>query len=984
MTTPLNTGTRDIPLKFAKELSSLVIREWESGNFISKVSPVTQDLLMFWFADAFCDARSINFHEGQRQAILNTIYAHEVLKAESVFDMYSVVENPPSPPFAKGGMGGFLAQMDLTQLKKDNFSHPKYCVKMATGTGKTWALNALLIWQYLNAKLEETPSGLYSKRFLIVAPGLIVYERLLDAYLGKESTDGTRDFKTSDFKKYEELFIPPAYKELVFGFVQSNVVLKDEIGRKITGDGMIAITNWHLLVGVEEEDYSDASPLEDPSKTVKELLPITPGTSAGHSLETLDNQYLSGGEIEYLAGLENMVVFNDEAHHIHETKKAGIVSEVEWQKSLNKIAEGKGRRFIQIDFSATPYDVTGSGQKRTKHFFPHIVVDFDLKTAIHQGLVKTITLDKRKEIATMELDFKAVREGNMVIGLSDGQKLMLRAGLQKLKILEEQFVDLTKDKEGISDKHPKMLVICEDTKVSPHVTQFLIDSEGLNENEVVQIDSDKKGSIPAKEWDRVKQRLFNIDRHESPKVIVSVLMLREGFDVSNICVIVPLRSSQAPILLEQIIGRGLRLMWREPDYLEIKNENRIRLLQKKQEPSNYLDILSIVEHPAFIEFYDELVKEGDVGETHELPESRESILGDIIRVGLKTDYKDYDLYWPIVVQDKEEILQVMEPSAHYFTGVDWYSLDKLKGMVSKEEVFVSEEITVKTRFGDYKVTGDLFTAKSYNEFLAKLVKTITSAFVKVSQRTAKDYPAMQVNNSSLIRVVDDFIRNGLFNQPFDPFEDNNWRVLLLSQAGITQHLVKELSKIIYDMQNNINVHEAVVIKKYFSDVPELKMRENYSLNITKTIYERLPYPSNKGELEKNFMLFCDSDARVDSFLKINERHHNFAHLNYIRTDGMLSAYYPDFIVKAGASVYLVETKATKDITDENVRQKELAALDWMKKINELNPDDRMSSEWSYVLLGENTFYSLRDKGASAKEIMEFAKLTKQKVSKTLF
>ena len=971
MTTLLNTGTRDIPLKFAGELSAVVNNEWESGSFINKVSPITQDLLRFWFSDPFCDARTVNFHEGQRQAILNTIYTHEILKAESVFDMYSSVSSE------------IAAEMDLSYLKKDKFSHPKYCIKMATGTGKTWVLNALLIWQYLNARHEESPSGLYSKRFLIVAPGLIVYERLLDAYLGKEGRDGTRNFATSDFKKFEDLFIPSAYKETLFGFVQSNVVRKEEIGKKITGDGMIAITNWHLLSGVEEEEYSETAPLEDSSQAVKEIFPITPGTSIGHSLETLDNQYLSGGEIEYLAGLENMVVFNDEAHHIHETKKAGIVSEVEWQKSLNKIAEGKDRSFIQIDFSATPYDVTGSGQKRTKHFFPHIIVDFDLKTAIHQGLVKTITLDKRKEIATMELDFKAVREGN-IISLSGGQKLMLRAGLQKLKILEEQFVNLTSDKSGMSDKHPKMLVICEDTKVSPEVCRFLTGSEGLSEDDVVQIDSDKKGSIPAKEWGKVKQRLFNIDNHSSPKVIVSVLMLREGFDVNNICVIVPLRSTQAPILLEQIIGRGLRLMWREPDYQEIKTENRIKLLQKKEAPSNYLDILSIVEHPAFIEFYDELVKEGSIAETHELPEDRESILGDIIKVGLKNNYKDYDLYWPIVVQDKEEILQVMEPSAYYFSGFEWYSLDKLKDMVPKDEVFVSEEITVKTRFGDYRVTGDLLTAKSYNEFLAKLVKTITSTFVKVSQRTMKDYPVMQINNASLIGVVDNFIRNGLFKASFDPFEDNNWRILLLSQTGITQHLVKELSRIIYDMQNNINVHEAVVIKKYFSEIPELKMRENYSLNITKTIYERLPYPSNKGELERNFMLFCDSDSLVNSFLKINENYHYFSHLNYIRNDGMLSSYYPDFIVKVNSSIYLVETKATKDINDANVRQKELAALDWLNKINELKPDDRMECEWNYTLLGENTFYSLRDKGASIKDIMEFAKLTQQKVKSQLF
>lgn len=974
MTVSLNTGTRDIPLKFSRELTAIVSREWESGSFIAKTTPVTQDLLRFWLHNSFCDARSINFHEGQKQAILNTIYLHEILKTDSVFDMYSAVSDE------------ITAEMDIAYLKKDKFSHPKYCLKMATGTGKTWVLNALLIWQYLNAKAEESPSGRFSKNFLIVAPGLIVYERLLDAYLGKEEEGngeqrGVRNFDTSDFKRYEELFIPPAYKETIFGFIQSNVVKKEEIGRKVTGDGTIAITNWHLLAGEDEEDeICDISPLEDPSSAVKELLPVTPGTSAGHSLDALDNQYLSGGEIEFLANLENLVVFNDEAHHIHETKKAGIISEVEWQKSLNRIAEGKGSRFIQIDFSATPYDVTGSGLKRTKHFFPHIIIDFDLKTAIHKGLVKTIALDRRKELATMELDFKALREGNIVLGLSDGQKLMLRAGLQKLRILEKQFRDLTCDKSGETDKNPKMLVICEDTKVSPKVVDFLIESEGLSKEDVVQIDSDKKGSIPVKEWLEIKQRLFNIDKHISPKVIVSVLMLREGFDVSNICVTVPLRSSEAPILLEQIIGRGLRLMWREPEYQDVKTENRIKLLQKKQEPSNYLDILSIVEHPAFIRFYDDLVSEGIVGESHDLPKDRESILGDIINVGLKDNYRDYDLYWPIIVQEREETLKIMEPTSAYMANFNWYTFEQLKKMVPKDgESFFSEEMTVKTRFGEYKVTADIFTAKSYNEFLAKVVKVITSSIVKVSQRTVKEFPVMQINNASLVRVVDDFIKNRLFNQPFDPFTDSNWRVLLLSKAGITEHIIKEVSQTIYDMQNNINIDEAIVIKKYFSEIESMRMRDNFSLGISKTIYQRLPYPSNKGELEKNFMLYCDSDGDVDSLLKISEHYHHFAHFNYIRIDGMLTPYYPDFIVKIGASVYLVETKAQKDLKDPNVRQKELGAIDRLKKINELKSEDRMGCEWGYALLGETTFYSMRDKGASIKEILEFSKLTKERI-----
>jgi type III restriction enzyme len=406
MVNPKSLGTGDIPLKFAKTVTQKANKDWEDGSFLDKVTPITRDLLRFWFQDAFCETPRFNFHEGQKQAILNTIYMHEVLKTKDVMDMYMSVHQE------------LLQEMDLLNLKQAKYGHPKYAIKMATGTGKTWVLNAFLIWQYLNAKHEKQPSGMFSKNFLLVAPGLIVYERLLDAYLGKEQEDGTRDFGESDFKKFEKLFVPPAYKDEIFGFIQSNVARKEEIGKKVTGEGLIAITNWHLLAS-EEELIEASSPLENPSQVVKDIMPITPGTTAGHALDAFDNQFLKGKVIEYLANLPDLVVFNDEAHHINEFKKAGEVFEVEWQKSLLKIAEPKREKFIQIDFSATPYNVTGSGQKRTRHFFPHIIVDFDLRTAIKKGFVKTIALDKRKEIASLPLDFKAERAESHVTGWTE-------------------------------------------------------------------------------------------------------------------------------------------------------------------------------------------------------------------------------------------------------------------------------------------------------------------------------------------------------------------------------------------------------------------------------------------------------------------------------------------------------------------------------------------------------------------------------------
>lgn len=960
MPTPLNIGTRDVPLRLARTLTNKVNEAWESGEIMAKATPVTRELLTFWFGEAHIETRYINFHEGQRQAILNTIYLHEVLAVKAVKDIYENIEFE------------LLSELDMAEFRKPKYEIPKYGIKMATGTGKTWVMHALLIWQYLNSKYEEQSSGRYSKNFLLVAPGLIVYERLLDAYLGKEDESGERSFETSDVFQFRDLFVPQNYRENIFGFIQNSVAKKQEIGSKVTGDGLIAIANWHLFMEDEEREESNM-PLDDVESVVKDIFPVRPGISGGNTLNTLDNQYLSGRETEFLAELPNLVVFNDEAHHIHENKSYGEVKEVEWQKSLNRIAKNKGAKFIQVDFSATPYDVTGSGQNRVRHYFPHIIIDFDLKTAIRAGLVKTIAIDKRKELVDLPLDYNAIRENGKVVGLSDGQKMMLRAGLSKLLILEKSFVEFTDDKSGLSDKRPKMLIMSEDTTVTPFIEDFL-KGEGLNSEDVMRIDSNRKGEVPEKVWSEIKQRLFNIDKHEHPKVIVSVLMLREGFDVNNICVIVPLRSSSAPILLEQTIGRGLRIMWREPEFEDIKAENRKRLLIEKKEPNSYIDLLTIIEHPAFIQFYDELLKEGLLGELDHDPKDRE-ILGDIIKVGLKENYKEYDMSWPVIIRDAEDELIEAEIDINKLEEFTAYRLEDLKGFFSKDgEKFISEEMTVKTRFGEYVVSASLFKSQSYNEYLQKIVESVVNRMVRVSQRKNKVFPAMQINNVAIVKTIDRYIKERLFGVSFDPFKDNNWKVLLLKNGIVTNHIVKEIGKAVFEMQQSIKPSEARVEQNYFSEVAELRMRENFSLPIVKTIYERLPYPSNRGGFEKDFMEYADNDSGIESLLKVNEYYHSFAVIPYIRTDGLMATYSPDFIVKTKDKLYIIETKADKDLKDENVKQKQIATLDWIRRINALEDKDRMGKEWTYILLGENHFYSLKENNASIEEICELARV----------
>lgn len=961
----MKINSSNISLELARRLTDVVNASWESGELLERVTPTTASLLKFWFGENFCATRSRNFHEGQRQAILNIVYLHEVVGERSVLDAYERI------------VPDLMDRADLSQLAKAKYQMPKYAVKMATGTGKTWVMHALLIWQLLNARHEDAESGRFTQKFLIVAPGLIVYDRLKDAFCGRQKRGAAhRDVQTNDYWMNQEVFLPERYRDEVFSFIQNNVVTKEEgIGRKTTGEGLVALTNWHLFENQMGEAEMPSSVIT-PSEIISDLLPVRPGKSAGNDLGVLDRRALGGTELEYLAGLKDLMVINDEAHHIHEIKRKGETEEVEWQRGLNAISSTKGDRFIQVDFSATPFDTKGTGEKLVKLFFPHIIVDFDLPMAMKRGLVKLLLLDRRQELTELEnLDYNAERdERGKVVGLSAGQRMMLRAGLTKLRRLEEEFVR-TDDR-----KNPKMLVVCQDTAVSPFVEEFL-KSEGLQDDDVVTIDSNKQGEVNADEWQEIKKKLFDIDHYQRPKVVVSVLMLREGFDVNNICVLVPLRSSQAPILLEQLVGRGLRLMWREADYTDVKREDRLRVLKFHQPPKTYIDTLSIVEHPAFIRFYDDLqdqglvaVDEGEVGSA--------GATGDIITVGLREDYERYDFQWPVILHDATEELEDAEIDLADLQPFTLYSLAMLRKFLAQEgETFVSQETLTKTTFGKYKVTANLFNANGYNEYLQKLLRVVTLRFERCRRQ---GFPTIQINEAQTVRVMDWYVRNRLFAQPFDPFQSSDWKILLAKEGLVTKHIVEQFAVAIHRMQTRLTTVEAEVAQTRFSSLQAIKMREAYSVEVSKCIYPRLGYPSHGGGLEQAFIEFLDRDAEVERFLKINEAGHAFAVVFYVRKDGLMATYHPDFLVATAEKVYLIETKGDDKLEDANVRQKQTATVEWIRKINALDAKDRMNRTWEYVLVGESVFYSLRKGGATITDICQQCRVSYSVATGDLF
>lgn len=937
-----------IPLTLASRISQEVNECFESGAIWESVSPVTSRLLHFWFDEEYREQRECNFHKGQEQAIKNMIYLYEVARVESVVQMYQ--------RFYPEAMGGIL-----NELAESSFV--KFCIKMATGTGKTWVMNALVLWQYCNAVYANGYKGIqYFANFVLLAPGLIVYERLLDSYQGRVGDNGSRDVDSSDIMQNAALFVPEEWREKVREFLSGSVFDKESKKLESRESGFLLLSNWHFLDEREQrvdESLQTMYPLENVASIVQGILPLYPSTA--NDLEKLDRAIKAGEEREYLSTLTNLCIINDEAHHIYDDDK-----DLKWEGIIKYISQAivkNGGRFMQCDFSATPYIDKKLKKQNVKIHFLHIIVDFDLKTAIHSALVKNISLTQRNILSSIEsLDFRARRDSEgKILGLSQGQEVMIDAGLKQLELLEKEFIKLD------SSKYPKMLIMCEQQEVVEFVERYL-ETRGLGGESVLSIHSGKKNDIGEQEYLRIKSRLFAMDKHKEPKVVISVLMLREGFDVGNICVIVPLRASESAILIEQTIGRGLRLMWRDNAGALMRLEN-LKALQNGQKPANYIDHLVIVEHPSFQRFYDEMIKNHLVFvDTDE--QGGGSVTGDMLYVGLKPDYEAYDMAWHRVVSSHtqtrlnerlEALLQ--KPLAHF----DAFSLDGLKQIAGTKERFILENFTTQTQFGGFEISAELFNAGAYSEFLRVLCDSIAGKLER-SGTMSKDRGLgvrLQGVEHLLIGRIDRYIRYELFKESFNPL-DSSWRVLCLKDVG--EHIIKVFLELLQELESRQESLEVTLESRYFSEAKGFRHREQFCLDGIKSIYTHTPFPSNKGGLERTFIEWIQKQGDIVRFVKILESTHSFAYIPYIRADGVLGRYFVDFMAEGEREVYIIETKSQKDLRAEDVVRKKRAAISYVEQVNAALAA-RGQKLWRYVLVGEGSLHSIIARGGGIDELV---------------
>jgi type III restriction enzyme len=267
--------------------------------------------------------------------------------------------------------------------------------------------------------------------------------------------------------------------------------------------------------------------------------------------------------------LPYLMVLNDEAHHVHDDDLA-------WSQTLlalhdNLKRKGAAGHAAWLDLTATPKNQNGT-------FFAWIVVDYPLAQAVEDRIVKTPLIIHQTD--KKDPDRYASRQAGDVYN-------------EWIAIAIERLREHAKD-YGIAGKKPLLFVTAESTEDADSIAERLRrEPEFKGKDRVLVIHTHKAGEITKKDLDAARQAAREVDEgHSRIRAIVSVLMLREGWDVRKVSVILGLRpfTAKATILPEQAIGRGLRLM--------------------RQVPRDNNQIPELIGTNAFESFIRELEKEG--------------------------------------------------------------------------------------------------------------------------------------------------------------------------------------------------------------------------------------------------------------------------------------------------------------------------------------------------------------------------------------
>jgi len=810
------------------------IAQWRINNY-EGASETSKALLNWWFKESHTifakDGTAIFFqyYYAQREAVETIIWLYDVEKVASKYDLIK---------FDKMG-----------RVSPNMFSEDwlRFVIKMATGSGKTKVMSLILAWSYFH-KLYEKNSEL-AKNFLLITPNIIVLDRI------KTDFEGLKIF-------YEDPILPDngyGGQNWQDDF-QIKLHLQDEVGT-ISKSGNIFLTNIHR---VYEGNINEAS-FEDEDTSDYFLGNKVVGKTNDSKIDL--------GEI--VRDVDELMVINDEAHHIHDPKMA-------WFKSIEDIHNQllqKGKKLaMQIDVTATPKNNRGE-------IFVQTVSDYPLVEAIHQGVVKKPVLPDPASQAKLQEKQSSI--------FSEKYEDYIRLGVEEW---EKAYKELEP-----TGKKSILFIMTDDTKNCDDVAEFLEKSYPQLKGAVLTIHTNKSGEISEtvsgkkeKELQELRKKANDIDSMESPyKVIVSVLMLKEGWDVKNVTTIVGLRpyGADSKILPEQTLGRGLRRMFFGQDVEEY---------------------VSIIGTPAFMEFVESINNEGVELEKRKMDRTGTPITPTVIEVdtqNVKKNIEILDIELPVLtprIQREYKNLGLLNVTEfkHEKISIKQFSEEEKKEIIFKEVI-------------DDKIHHTTIL----NSTIEPNYQSVVGFFVQRIMKELRLFGCYDI----LFGKVKEFISNELFECQVDLNDANILRNL--SELEAVKTIVETFKKEI----NNLTVQDVgdTEVKNYLkiSGARPFVVTDKKYLLPKKSIFNKIVGDS---DFELEFADFLEGADDVFSFAK-NYFEIHFK-IDYKNASGAISSYYPDFFVKTDSmTVYIVETKGREDLDDvEKIKRLE----QWCEDANE--------------------------------------------------
>lgn len=791
------------------------VKEFRDSGYVG-ATETSKSLLKWWFIEPHllekADGTSYEFqyYFSQREALETIIYLYDVVGAKDKFD---------------------LMRFDLSgEVNASHFdeSWRRYVIKMATGAGKTKVMSLALAWSFFH-KLYELDSQM-ARNFLVITPNIIVLDRIYKDF------EGLRIF-------FQDPVLPPnGYNGRSWrNDFQLTLHRQDEV-RIIQPTGNIFLTNIHRVYAGNESLPS----LEDDDLRDYFLGPKPVS-------KTTDSKYDLGMIVR---DVDELMVINDEAHHVHDSHLA-------WFKSIedihNRLLQKDSALSMQLDVTATPKHNNGA-------IFAQTVSDYPLVEAIAQNVVKHPVLPDGPSRAKLK-----ERES--------AKFTEKYADYLELGVLEWRKAYLEHEKLG---KKSILFVMTDDTRNCDEVAEYLEERYPDLKDGVLVIHTKKNGEISEassgkdkEELERLRALSNKIDSAESPyKAIISVLMLKEGWDVRNVTTIVGLRaySAKSNILPEQTLGRGLRKMY----------------------PGQTPEYVSVIGTDAFMEFVETIQAEGVELERKPMGHGTEAKTPLVVEVDKENTNKDIealDIELPVLsarIYREYKNLGRLDPAKFGFQPVIYkqFKPEEQREIVFKE--ITTDEISHKTVL-------DMADPADWHNVIGWFCRSIMR-----SLRLFSGYDA-------LYGKVKLFIRDYLFGQEVELEDQNTMRNLseLEAKNTILETFKKEINAQTVCEKGDAEIRDYIKLRK---TRPFMAQNQEY-LPAKKSVFNRIIGDSH---FELEFASFLENCADVLAYAK-NYMAVNFK-LDYVNADGDISNYYPDFIVKLPKNqVIIVETKGNPDL-----------------------------------------------------------------------